>query len=142
MKVFQPDSGSRINGMVNNVAEIRRLLPDPNVIIFLERAARNAGINNANILRALNNLATMLPTPQQLDNLSKLDPVTQQQIINDILLQVQNLPTQSDINNLVQNANTMSRKDLLREIENIINGLLWQQPGFSWNQCYNVTKIL
>jgi hypothetical protein len=123
MKVFQPDSGSKINGMVNNVAEIRRLIPDPNSILFLERAARNAGLNNALILRSLNDLANLLPTPQQLNNLSQLDPVTQQQIISDILVQLQNLPSQSDINNLVQNANSISKADLLREIEIIVNGL-------------------
>jgi hypothetical protein len=123
MKVFQPDSGSKINGMINNVAEIRRLLPDPNAIDFLVKRAEKTGRANTKTLDLLNNIVTMLPTPQQLDNLSKLDPVTQQQIINDILVQVQNLPSQSDINNLVQNANNISSTDLLREIENIANGL-------------------
>jgi len=123
MKIFQGDSGSKINGMVNNVSEIRQLLPDPNAILFLERAARNSGIASANVLRSLNNLSLMMPTPVQLDNLSKLDPVTQQQLINAILIQTQNIPSQTDINALVQNVNKMSQADLLKEIGDIVNGI-------------------
>jgi hypothetical protein len=125
MKIFQADNGSKINGMINNVSEIRRLLPDPNAIVFLERAARNAGITNANILRSLNDLKLMLPTPFQLNNLSLLDPVTQQKLISDILIQTQNLPSQSDINDIVNriNSNTMPSGDLLNEIDNIVNGI-------------------
>lgn len=130
MKVFAPNNGQNANALINNVTEIRRLMPDPAVIQFLERAARNAGLRDATVLDRLNTLQAALPTQQQLDNLSRLDPVTQQQMINDILLQTQNLPSASSIMQLrkMVEDNSISTSTLVRRIEDIANAVA---PGMT-----------
>ena len=124
MKIFAPpNSDAKVNGLINSVAEMRRLIPDPAQIDFLERAARNAGINNRTILDRLTLLQNALPTQQQLDNLSRMDPVAQQQIVSDILLQVQNLPSRREIDLIIKgiNTNSFTAQQIYDNVEKLVN---------------------
>jgi len=91
VKVFQPYNAG-LNGMINNVAELRQLLPPPAIIMeILGRAQQQYGVNQ-DVLGRLNQLAQMLPTEQGLRALENLDPVRQQRVIDELLDQFRDLP--------------------------------------------------
>ena len=91
IRVYQPFNGG-FNNMIDNVAELRALLPPPAIIMeILGRAQAQYGVNQ-DILGRLNQLAQMLPTEQGLRALENLDPVRQQMVIDQLLEQFRDLP--------------------------------------------------
>lgn len=127
MKIFNSNTDTRgINGMINNVQELRNQMPTPQQIQTLLRSAINQGLTNNTIITQLTDMAKFLPTQQQLDNISLLDPVSQQREINNILRSVEDLPSKreiQDLQNLI-NANALSLDSLDFELRSLSNSLL------------------
>lgn len=122
MRVFQPTNAG-FNGMIDNVAELRAVLPDPSVIEYIRRAAEDSRVVGIDILTDLNRLRDLLPTARDLQALGNLDPVRQQRIIDDLLVQFQNMPSEAEVRrlaNLIQ-ADQIDRTQLRAEIRGIID---------------------
>lgn len=91
VKVFQPYNAG-LNGMINNVPELRALLPRPEVIEEIFVAAQEGRIVGQDMLRELGRLQRILPTERDYQALQNLEPVRQQRIIDDLLQQFRDLP--------------------------------------------------
>jgi hypothetical protein len=122
MRVFQPNNAG-FNGMIDNVTELRAVLPDPAIIEYIRRAAEDSRVVGVDILTELNRLKDLLPTARDLQALSNLDPVRQQRIIDDLLVQFQNMPSEAEVRqlaNLIQ-ADQIDRRSFIEAIRGIVS---------------------
>jgi len=122
MRVFQPNNAG-FNGMIDNVTELRAVLPDPAIIEYIRRAAEDSRVVGVDILTELNRLKDLLPTARDLQALSNLDPVRQQRIIDDLLVQFQNMPSEAEVRqlaNLIQ-AEQIDRRGFIDAIRGIVD---------------------
>jgi hypothetical protein len=89
--VFNPNNAG-VNNLVNTIAELRQVIPDPNVIEYIRRAAQESRVVGQDTLNQLDYLKGILPDAGALQALANLDPVRQQRIIDQLLVQFQNMP--------------------------------------------------
>lgn len=98
-RVFNPNNG-RLNGNINNIAELQAIIPDPAVIEYIRRAAQDGRIVGQEMLRDLDRLRDLLPTARDLQALQNLDPVRQQRIMDQLLVQFRDMPDQAQLRQL------------------------------------------
>lgn len=120
-RVFNPRSGVS-NNMINNVAELREIIPDKEIVAFIARAAADSQVVGQDILSQLDRLSGLLPSSQDLQALMNTDPVQQQRIIGQLLTQFENLPSKAEIQRLadmIKDEITISRADFQSQIREI-----------------------
>jgi hypothetical protein len=122
MRVFKPNN-SGLNRMIDNVAELRAILPDPAVIEYIRRSAEDSRVVGVDILTDLNRLRDLLPNAQDLQALSNLEPVRQQRIIEDLLVQFQNMPSRADVRQLADmiEGDRLDRRSFIDAIRGIVD---------------------
>jgi hypothetical protein len=121
-RVFNPRSGVS-NNMINNVAELREIIPDKDIVAFIARAAADSQVVGQDILSQLDRLSELLPSSQDLQALINTDPVRQQRIIDQLLTQFENLPSKDEIQalaNMIQ-ADKIGRADFQNQIREIVD---------------------
>ena len=124
IRVFQPFNGG-LNGMINNMAELRNIIPPPAIIMeILGRAREQYGVNQE-IIGRLNQLAQLLPTEQGLRALENLDPVRQQVIIDQLLEQFRDLPPAEEFMALrgMIRGDQIDREDFRRQMRAIVDAI-------------------
>lgn len=124
MKVFNPNNAG-LNGLVNNVAELRQIIPDPAVIEYIRRAAETNRIMGADMLNQLNILQELLPNPRDLQALVNVAPVRQQRIIDDLLVQFANMPSAGEVRELaglIQN-DQLDRRAFFDAVRGLIDAI-------------------
>jgi len=123
-KVFNPNNAG-LNANINNIAELRAIIPDPAVIEYIRRAAQEGRIVGQEMLRDLDRLRDLLPTARDLQALQNLDPIRQQRIIDDLLVQFADMPNEAQIRQLAGliNADAVDRNQFRREIIAIIDAI-------------------
>ena len=110
--VFNPN-GAGFNGLINNVGELRQIIPDPRIIRYIREIAANTEVSNS-IIDRLDLLTQILPSAQQLNALGERSAVDQQRIIQAILTQFQNMPSSADIRRAVEELQISGRTDMTR----------------------------
>ena len=111
MRIFNPNNQG-LNGLINTVAELRLIIPDPLVIDYIRQAAQDNRIVGQDLLQQLDRLRDLLPTARDLQALQNLNPVIQQRIMNDLLTQFANMPSEAEIRRL----GTMIQSDQLDRV--------------------------
>jgi len=122
-RVFKGSRG--FNRSVDTVAELRTILPDPSVIEFIRLQAQNSKIFGKDLIQELGFLREILPSAEDLRLLSNLNPVRQQEIIEKLLKQFADMPSNADIRqiaNLIRD-DRMDRETLIDNITNIVNAI-------------------
>jgi hypothetical protein len=122
-RVFKGSRG--FNRSVDTVAELRTVLPDPSVIEFIRLQAQNSKIFGKDLIQELGFLREILPSAEDLRALSNLNPVRQQEIIEKLLKQFADMPSNADIReiaNLIRD-DRMDRETLIDNITNIVNAI-------------------
>ena len=125
-RVFNPNANNQgLNGLINNVAELRAVIPDPAVIEFIRRAAEESRIVGQEMLRDLDRLRDILPSEASLRALANLDPVRQQAIIERVLVQLQDMPSEAELRrlaNLIQ-ADQLDRRAFFDAVRGLIDAI-------------------
>ena len=119
--VFNPNNAG-LNNLVNNVAELRAIIPDPNVIEYIRRAAQDSRAVGQMTLDELDRLVRILPNARDLQALANLDPVRQQRIIDQLLVQFADMPSEADIRRLVSKieADQLDRRQFFQAITDLV----------------------
>jgi hypothetical protein len=126
MRVFNPNN-SGFNDLVNNVAELRAIIPSPELIQFIIQRAISNRIGGQGVLREVERLRDMLPPRGELDAISRLPPVNQQREVQDLLTRFDNVPSTAD---LQQFAGAIERGEISRaEFLDRLNGLADSVPS-------------
>ena len=123
--VFNPN-GAGFNGLINNVGELRQIIPDPRIIRYIREIAANTEVSNS-IIDRLDLLTQILPSAQQLNALGERSAVDQQRIIQAILTQFQNMPSSADIRRAVEELQISGRTDMTR-LGEILKDLIDAMP--------------
>ena len=110
--VFNPN-GAGFNGLINNVGELRQIIPDPRIIRYIREIAANTEVSNS-IIDRLDLLTQILPSAQQLNALGERSAIDQQRVIQAILTQFQNMPSSADIRRAVEELQISGRTDMTR----------------------------
>lgn len=124
VSVFNPNNG-RLNGMINNIDELRAILPDPNIIEYLRQVAQDSRAVGQMTLDELERLRDLLPNQRDLQALANLAPVRQQRIMDDLLEQFAEMPTEAQIRQLVTNiqADRIDRREMVDAIRAIVDSI-------------------
>jgi len=124
MKVFTP-SNAGLNANINNVAELRAIIPDPNVIEYIRRTAQENRVVGQEMLRELDRLRDMLPTARDLQALQNTDPVRQQRIIDELLVQFADMPSEAQIRQLagLLNADQLDRRAFYDAMRGLVDAI-------------------
>ena len=132
--VFNPN-GAGFNGLINNVGELRQIIPDPRIIRYIREIAANTEVSNS-IIDRLDLLTQILPSAQQLNALGERSAIDQQRVIQAILTQFQNMPSSADIRRAVEDLQISGRTDITR-LGEILKDLIDAMP-----QGRNVKNII
>jgi len=121
-----------INALINNVAELRAIMPDPAVIEYIRNSAENQRFVGQETLDRLEVLRQILLGGQQLAVLGQQPPAVQYQFIQEITDLLRDIPTRAEVDGLA----TFFRDELRggtnverREIIDRINGLAAAVPN-------------
>jgi hypothetical protein len=122
--VFNPNNAG-VNNLVNTIAELRQVIPDPNVIEYIKRAAQESRVVGQDTLNQLDYLKGILPDAGALQSLANLDPVRQQRIIDQLLVQFADMPSEAEIRRLASKieADQIDRASFQKQILEIINSI-------------------
>ena len=114
-----------VNNLVNTIAELRQVIPDPNVIEYIKRAAKESRVIGQETLNQLEYLKDLLPDAKALQVIATLDPVRQQRIIDQLLVQFADMPSEADIRGLASKieADQIDRASFQKEILELINSI-------------------
>ena len=125
MRVFNPNN-SGFNDLVNNVAELRAVIPSPELIQFIIQRALSNRVGGQGVLSEIERLRDMLPPRGELDNIARLPPVNQQREVQDLLTKFQNVPSTAELQQL---AGALNRGEISRaEFLDRLNGLADSVP--------------
>jgi len=122
--VFNPNNAG-VNNLVNTIAELRQVIPDPNVIEYIRRAAQESRVVGQDTLNQLEYLKDLLPDARALQVIATLDPVRQQRIIDQLLVQFADMPSEAEIRRLASKieADQIDRASFQKQILEIINSI-------------------
>jgi len=111
------------NDLINNVEELRAILPDAGLIQFIGNAAARNDIVNREILDGLDRLANILPSANQFASIDRLDPVSQQRVIQDLLNQFSEVPSRDELQGLAQmiQDDRISRREFQQQILSLVD---------------------
>lgn len=124
MRVFNPNNGGN-NGLINSIAELRAIIPDPAVIGFIRRRAGESRIVGAEILGELNRLQNLLPSPAELEAVGRMNAVQQQRLIDDLLAQFSDMPSSAEIRRLATliQEDQMTKQEFYEAIVSIVDSM-------------------
>jgi hypothetical protein len=110
---------------VDTVEEIRSIIPDIDDLKFLRRQAQKLNYD-ANKLALLDELINESPNEQDYANIALLDPVDRQRALQQYLVLLKDLPTNSQVRNLVEgidsgNVDRRAFNDAMSKLLNSIN---------------------
>jgi hypothetical protein len=114
-----------VNNLVNTIAELRQVIPDPNLIEYIKRAAQDSRAVGQETLNQLEYLKDLLPDAKALQVIATLDPVRQQRIIDQLLVQFADMPSEADIRGLASKieADQIDRASFQKQILELINSI-------------------
>ena len=121
------------NSSVDTVEEIKTILPDVNDLRFLRDMAQNLNYDDVS-LAALDDLISEIPDEQGYAQIAALNSVNRQQVLQEILVVLKDLPTNEQISSLVQgiengSVDKRSLNDAMRKLINSIN-ITFRKPEF------------
>jgi hypothetical protein len=121
-----------INALINNVAELRAIIPDPDVIEYIRDAAQTQRFVGQETLNRLDALRDIVLGQRQLQVIGGLPPVNQFGLIQEVLDTLRNVPTRGEVDYLagllrdeMRGGSNVER----REIIDLINGLAAATPN-------------
>jgi hypothetical protein len=121
-----------INALINNVAELRAIIPDPDVIEYIRDAAQTQRFVGQETLNRLDELRDIVLGQGQLQAIGGLPPVNQFGLIQQVLDTLRNVPTRAEIDNIARLLRDEMRGGSnveRREIIDLINGLAAAVPN-------------
>jgi len=125
MRVFNPNN-SGFNGLVNNIAELRAIIPSPELIQFIIQRAISNRVGGQGVLSEIERLRDMLPDRTELNDIAAFPPVNQQRAVQDLLMRFENVPSTADLQQL---AGALERGEISRaEFLDRLNGLADSVP--------------
>jgi hypothetical protein len=119
-----------VNNLVNTIAELRQVIPDRADIKFIRQRAIDSGVVGQQLLGDLQRLEFLLPNARDLQAVSNLDPVSQQRIIDGLLVQFQDMPSKDEIRGLAEaiNEDRIDRREFIREVSSIVDAIPTGRP--------------
>jgi hypothetical protein len=121
-----------INALINNVAELRAIVPDPDVIEYIRNAAQTQRFVGQETINRLDELRDIVLGQRQLQVIGGLPPVNQFELIQEVLDTLRNVPTRGEVDYLagllrdeMRGGSNVER----REIIDLINGLAAATPN-------------
>jgi hypothetical protein len=121
-----------INALINNVAELRAIIPDPDVIEYIRNSAQTQRFVGQETLNRLDALRDIVLGQGQLQVIGGLPPVNQFGLIQEVLDTLRNVPTRGEVDYLagllrdeMRGGSNVER----REIIDLINGLAAATPN-------------
>jgi hypothetical protein len=128
--VFQPygqaAAGGAFNNMINNVDELRQIIPDIQQIRLIQDYLANQGGRNdrgiQQLLNDLDELRRMLPTDADYRAIAGAPVVQQSREIRDILNRFQDLPSREEIATMIKGMQRTGDTDaIIRGVRDLIN---------------------
>jgi len=119
-----------VNNLVNTITELRQVIPDRADIEFIRQRAIDSGVVGQQLLGDLQRLEFLLPNARDLQAVSNLDPVSQQRIIDGLLVQFQDMPSRDEIRGLAEaiNDDRIDRREFIREVSSIVDAIPTGRP--------------
>lgn len=121
-----------INALINNVAELRAIMPDPAVIEYIRNSAENQRFIGQDTIDRLDDLRRIVLGQQQLAVLGQQPPAVQYQFIQEITDLLRNIPTRAEVESLanffrdeLRGGTNIERKEIIDRI----NGLAAAVPN-------------
>jgi hypothetical protein len=107
---------------VNNVAELRAVIPDRADIEFIRQRAIESGVIGQQILGDIQRLEFLLPSARDMEALRNLDPVRQQRIIDLLLTQFADMPSAAEIRVLAKSIDddTIDRQQFFAALRRLV----------------------
>lgn len=121
-----------INALINNVAELRELLPDPDVVDYIRRAVQDQRFVGQETLDRLEGLRNVLLNQRQYQSLASQPPAVQYEFIQKITDLLEDIPTRLEIQQIADYLVGESREGTnieRREIADMINNLAASVPN-------------
>lgn len=121
-----------INALVNNVAELRELLPDPDVVDYIRRAVQDQRFVGQETLDRLEGLRNVLLSQRQYQSLASQPPAVQYEFIQKITDLLEDIPTRNEFQQLADFLTGEAREGTnveRREIINMVNNLAASVPN-------------
>ena len=116
-----------INALINNVNELRIIMPDPDVIEYIRRTAQEQRFVGQETLNRLEALREVLLGRDRLQNLGSLPPASQYNLIQEITEILRNVPTRAEVDRLAEQV----RSGITRDVVERINALAASVPSKS-----------
>ena len=112
------------NDSVDTIEEIRTVLPDVNDLEFLRLQAENFNYDAAKLAK-LDDLISEIPDEAEYAQIAGLNPVNRQQILQEILVVMKDIPTASQVRNLVENiqSGNVDRRSFDNSMMKILNSI-------------------
>jgi hypothetical protein len=124
VRVFNPNNAG-FNANIDTIAELRAILPDPDVIEYLRQAAINSGVVGQMMLAELGRLRIMLPNAGAYQQYANQNPVQQQAIIDANLARFENMPSGAEVRELADRVsrNDINNPEFVRRLRDIISSI-------------------
>ena len=124
VRVFNPNNAG-FNANIDTIAELRAILPDPDVIEYLRQAAINSGVVGQMMLAELGRLRIMLPNAGAYQQYANQNPVQQQAIIDANLARFENMPSGQEVRELAERVsrNDIDNPEFVRRLRDIISSI-------------------
>lgn len=121
-----------INALINNIAELRAIIPDPDVIEYIRVQAQTQRIVGQQTLDRLAALRDVVLGQRQLAVVGGLPPVNQFELIQEIMDRLRDIPTRGEVDVIagyLADEMRMGSNVERREIIGLINGLAAAVPN-------------
>jgi hypothetical protein len=98
VRVFNPNSSSRFNNLINTSAELRQVIPSAEMVRQIRTSLPSGtGMFDSAIFDSLTMLERLLPTSRDFEEIDRLEPVSQQRAIERILTSFSSVPTPAEL---------------------------------------------
>jgi hypothetical protein len=98
VRVFNPNSTSRFNNLINTSAELRQVIPSAEMVRQIRTSLpTGTGMFDPAIFESLTMLERLLPTSRDFEEIDRLEPVSQQRAIERILTSFSSVPTPTEL---------------------------------------------
>ena len=98
VRVFNPNSTSRFNNLINTSAELRQVIPSAEMVRQIRTSLpTGTGMFDPAIFESLTMLERLLPTSRDFEEIDRLEPVSQQRAIERILTSFSSVPTPAEL---------------------------------------------
>ncbi len=115
-----------INALINNIGELRAIIPDPTIIEYLRTMAQNQRLVGQETLDRLATLRDIVLDPAGLAVVGALPPVNQYQLIQQITDVLRDVPTRAEVDNLarifrdeLQSGSNVERREIIKRLNDL-----------------------